>query len=127
MVLKILTIASLSLVLTLTQGLCEGGEKNSKIAVTDGHVSFQISGVLQPEDSQFVHDILCAETKENIGTVRMRWAFKYGHRYGGVGVATDGGVECVWKGDGGWVKVKLPPSSTCAEVVVLPRLARIPD
>lgn len=94
--------------------------------VQDGAVLFRISGILQPNDSQYVHDVLCAETGENLGTVRMMWAFKYGSRYGGVGVAVTRGLEYTWIGDNGWVKIKLPPNSECKAVNVVPRIAAIP-
>lgn len=100
-----------------------GGE----VPVIDGHVVLQVSGLLEPNDSQYVQDILCQETGELIGTVRMRWAFKYGNRYGGVGIVTTKGTECVWHGNNGWVRVKLPHQSQRETVFVRSRLAKIPD
>jgi hypothetical protein len=96
-----------------------------RVAPKDDAVLFRISGVLQANDSQYVHDVICSDTGEKIGTVRMRWAHKYGHRYGGVGVATEGNVECVWQGDMGWVKIAL--RKACGNVAVVPRVAKITD
>jgi len=108
-------------------GSLHGRADGAETDVQDGYVMFQISGTLQPQDNQYVHDICHPQTGEIIGTVRMRWAHKYGHRYGGVGVVTDGKVECVWNGDGGWVKVRIPSETPLTKVIIRDRLLKIPD
>jgi len=95
--------------------------------VKDSTVTFRVSGVLQPGDSQFVHDLYCKGSDAKIGTVRMRWAHKYGARYGGVGIAVEGEVVDLWRGDNGWTTVRLTSKIDCSEVLVKPRLAKIPD
>jgi hypothetical protein len=96
-----------------------------RVELIDGAVIFRISGTLQENDSQYVHDVVCEDTGSKIGTVRMRWAHKYGHRYGGVGVATEGNVECVWQGDMGWVKVMVKHG--CQRISIVPRVSKITD
>lgn len=95
--------------------------------VKDSTVTFRISGVLQPNDSQYVHDLSCEGDGTKIGMIRMRWAHKYGHRYGGVGIVIEGQLEEVWRGDGGWVTLRLTGGAGCRNVLVTPRLAKIND
>lgn len=98
-----------------------------KSDIKDSCILFRISGVMRENDCQYVHDIFCDETGAKIGTARMRWGFKYGHRYGGGGTVTEGDIECVWQGGMGWVKVRVKNPGTCRGVTVVPRLAKIAD
>lgn len=100
---------------------------NQRCEVKDSTVTFRISGILQPNDSQFVHDLSCEADGSKLGSVRMRWAHKYGQRYGGVGIVLDGDLEEAWRGDGGWITVRITGKTQCPVVVVRPRLAKIPD
>lgn len=132
-------VLSLFIVLPLAQEVCQGGEEGTpnleennphlpqRCEVKNSTVTFRVSGVLQPDDSQFVHDLSCEELGTKMGSVRMRWAHKYGHRYGGVGIVFEGGLEEAWRGDNGWITVKIPELSECEHVVVTPRLAKILD
>lgn len=97
------------------------------VKVKNSTVTLRYSGVLQPNDEQFVHDIVRADNGRKIGTVRMGWAFKYGHRYGGVGILLDGDIEGDWKGDSDWITVRLTRDEDCTDVLIVPRLAKIPD
>jgi len=114
------------------QGVGYDGDKHNphathRVKVEDSRVTLRFSGVLQPNDSQFVHDIICASDGTKLGSVRMRWAHKYGSRYGGVGVVLEGDIEEVWRGDSGWITVKLLNGKGCEEVLITPRLLKIPD
>jgi hypothetical protein len=95
--------------------------------VNDSTVTLRVSGVLQPGDSQFVHDLYCKGSNSKIGTVRMRWGHKYGARYGGVGTVVEGDIQDIWKGDNGWTTVRLTGNFDCTEILVKPRIAKIPD
>jgi hypothetical protein len=107
-------------------GQCWGAGEPELLRIfpVDGScVSFPVSGVLQEGDKQFVHDLFCKETGRRLGMVRMRWAYKYGARYGGVGYMSEG-VSAEWGGAG---LVKVCFSEPVGEVVVVPRLAPIED
>ena len=101
----------------------EGAELLRIFPVEDSCAYFSVSGILQPGDKQFVHDLFCKETGKRLGMVRMRWAYKYGARYGGVGYDSEG-VSSQWGGEG---RVKVCFSEPVREVVVVPRLAPIED
>jgi hypothetical protein len=133
---KLLIALSVSLLIPLVgakgQGVgYDGDPSNPHIArsvkVENSCVTLRYSGVLQDNDSQFVSDIICIATGKKIGTVRMRWAHKYGARYGGVGVVLEGDIEEVWRGDSGWITVKISNGEGCEEVTISPRLLKIPD
>lgn len=118
--------------LSMGQGVGYDGDPNNphigrSVKVENSRITLRYSGVLQPNDSQFVSDIICVANGKKFGTVRMRWAHKYGSRYGGVGVVLDGDIEEVWRGDSGWITVKLLNSEGCGEVYISPRLFKIPD
>ena len=57
----------------------------------------------------------------------MRWGHKYGARYGGVGTVVEGDIQDIWKGDNGWTTVRLTGNFDCTEILVKPRIAKIPD
>jgi hypothetical protein len=97
-----------------------------KRVVVDGGFVFSASGVLQPNDSQFVHDVYCGDTGSRLGTVRMCWGYKYGARYGGVGYAASGPLLVDWVEGGLRVRL-LGDAASCTEVVVVPRLMSISD
>jgi hypothetical protein len=93
--------------------------------VLNGAFSFPVSGTLQPEDSQYVHDVFCGGTGRHIGMVRMAWGYKYGQRYGGVGYVAEGPLEVDWH-EGGVRVALLGEYAGIDQVVVVPRLAPIP-
>ncbi len=118
---------------TTLQGQSESTPSNNdphstqRCTPSNSTITFRISGVLQPGDSQYVHDVVCEDTSENLGTVRMRWGHKYGHRYGGVGTVFEGDLAQVWKGNNGWITVRLGGGASCSSVLVIPRIVKIPD
>jgi hypothetical protein len=99
----------------------------SRLALVDSTILLKISGDLQEGDAQYVHDIFCMETGRLIGTVRMRWAHKYGHRYGGVGTEVQGDLEYLARLPDGRVRLRLLNPNVGASVLVVDRLVKIPD
>lgn len=96
------------------------------IKVDDNCFEMFVSSRLLDGDSQYVHEILDSGSGEKLGDVRSLWGFKYGSRYGGVGIEADGRLAYLEKTSDGKTKLRIagPP---VASVSVSNKIKKIPD